>query len=132
LVVKEANAIGVAYMRAQLLKEPYRSDLSNVINSYAQVRRSTGGLAGPSQLAAQDHSEALQPLVWQVTAAAVRTSDAPALANFLVQSVTRMIEVEGQRKAALDALMPPAVLQRSGSHALNPEGGRLAGQPGQG
>jgi len=70
--------------------------------------------------------------VWQVTAAAVRTSDAPALANFLVQSVTRMIEVEGQRKAALDALMPPAVLQRTGSHALNPEGGRLAGQPGQG
>ena len=46
-MVKEANAIGVAYMRAQLLKEPYRSDLSNVINSYAQVRRSTGGLAGP-------------------------------------------------------------------------------------
>jgi len=104
LAVKEANAIGVAYMRAQLLKEPYRSDLSNVIISYAQVRRSTGELAGPSQLAAQDHSEALQPLVWQVTAAAVRTSDAPA----------------------------PAVLQRSGSHALNPEGGRLAGQPGQG
>ncbi|MCE2988033.1 MAG: hypothetical protein LW830_09285 [Phenylobacterium sp.] len=47
LVVEEANAIGVAYMRAQLLKEPYRSDLSNVIISYAQVRRSTGGLAGP-------------------------------------------------------------------------------------
>jgi hypothetical protein len=110
LVVEEANAIGVAYMRAQLLKEPYRSDLSNVIISYAQVRRSTGELAGPSQLAAQDHSEALQPLVWQVTAAAVRTSDAPALANFLVQSVTRMIEVEGQRKAALDARIPLAVL----------------------
>lgn len=110
LVVEEANAIGVAYMRAQLLKEPYRTDLSNVIISYAQVRRATGELAGPSQLAAQEHSEALQAPMWQRTAAAARTSDAPALANFLVQSVTRMIEVEGQRKAALAARIPPAVL----------------------
>ncbi|MCA6320657.1 MAG: hypothetical protein IM652_03330, partial [Phenylobacterium sp.] len=81
LVVEEANAIGVAYMRAQLLKEPYRTDLSNVIISYAQVRRATGELAGPSQLAAQEHSEALQAPMWQRTAAAARTSDAPALAN---------------------------------------------------
>lgn len=110
LVVEEANAIGVAYMRAQLLKEPYRSDLSNVIVSYAQVRRATGELAGPAQLAAQAHSEALQIPMWQRTAAAARTSDTPALANFLVQSVTRMIEVEGQRKAALAARIPPAVL----------------------
>ncbi|MCA6228078.1 MAG: hypothetical protein IM653_11560 [Phenylobacterium sp.] len=110
LVVEEANAIGVAYMRAQLLAEPYRGDLSNVIISYAQVRQATGELAGPSQLAAQEHSEALQAPMWQRTAAAARTSEAPALANFLVQSVTRMIEVEGQRKAALAARIPPAVL----------------------
>lgn len=110
LVVEEANAIGVAYMRAQLLKEPYRTDLSNVIISYAQVRRSTGELAGPSQMAAQEHSEALQAPMWQRTATAARTSDTPALANFLVQSVTRMVEVEGQRKAALAARIPPAVL----------------------
>ena len=110
LVVEEANAIGVAFMRAQLLDEPYRTDLSRVIISYAQVRRVTGELAGPSQLAAQAHSEALQVPMWQRTAAAARASGTPALANFLVQSVTRMIEVEGQRKAALAARIPPAVL----------------------
>ena len=110
LVVVEANAIGVAYMRAQLLKEPYRTDLSNVIVSYAQVRQVSGELTGPAQLAAQEHSEALQAPLWQRTAEAARMSDAPALANFLVQSVTRMIEVEGQRKAALAARIPQAVL----------------------
>jgi len=82
LVVEEANAIGVAYMRAQLLQEPYRTDLSNVIVSYAQVRRATGELGGPSQLAAQEHSEALQPPMWQRTAAAARASNTPALAIF--------------------------------------------------
>ncbi len=110
LVVEEANAIGVAYMRAQLLGEPYRTDLSNIIISYAQVRRVSGELAGPSQLAAQEHSEALQAPLWQKTAEATRSSQPPALANFLVQSVTRMIEVESQRKAALAARIPPAVL----------------------
>jgi len=110
LVVEEANTIAAAYMRAQLLDEPYRSDLSNIIVSYAQVRRVSGELTGPSQLGAQEHSEALQGPLWQRTAAAVRASQTPALANALVQSITRMIEVQAQRKAALDARIPPAVL----------------------
>ncbi|MFM8820210.1 MAG: hypothetical protein ACKOD3_06635 [Phenylobacterium sp.] len=110
LVVEEANAIGVAYMRSQLLDEPYRTELGGVILSYAQVRRATGELWGPAQLAAQAHSEALQVPIWRRTALAARASATPALANFLVQSVTRMIEVEGQRKAALAARSPPAVL----------------------
>lgn len=122
LVVEEANAIAVAYMRAQLLNEPYRTDLSNVIISYAQVRRVSGELAGPSQLGAQEHSEALQGPLWQRTAAAARASDTPALANFLVQSVTRMIEVEAQRKAALAARIPPAVLYSIMAYAVGVAG----------
>ena len=109
LVVEEANAIAVAYMRAQMLDAPYRSDLSNIIVSYAQVRRVSGELWGPAQMAAQKHSEALQGPLWQRTAAAARASQTPALANALVQSITRMIEVQAQRKAALDARIPPAV-----------------------
>ena len=61
-------------------------------------------------MAAQKHSEALQGPLWQRTAAAARASQTPALANALVQSITRMIEVQAQRKAALDARIPPAVL----------------------
>ncbi|WP_397393758.1 DUF4239 domain-containing protein [Phenylobacterium sp.] len=110
LVVEEANAIAVAYMRAQLLEAPYRNDLSNIIVSYAQVRRVSGELSGPSQLGAQKQSEVLQGPLWQLTAAAARASQTPALANALVQSITRMIEVQAQRKAALDARIPPAVL----------------------
>ena len=110
LVVEEANAIALGYMRAQLLDQPYRSDISNIIVSYAQVRRVSAELWGPAQLAAQKHSEALQVPLWQRTAAAARASQTPALANALVQSITRMIEVEAQRKAALDARIPPAVL----------------------
>ena len=110
LVVEEANAIGVAYMRAQLVQEPYRTELSQIILSYAQVRRVSGELTGPAQLAAQEHSEALQAPLWQKTAEAAGAANAPAMANFLVQSVTRMIEVEAQRKAALAARIPPAVL----------------------
>ena len=99
LVVEEANAIALGYMRAQLLDQPYRSDISNILVSYAQVRRVSAELWGPAQLAAQKR-----------TAAAARASQTPALANALVQSITRMIEVEAQRKAALDARIPPAVL----------------------
>ena len=109
-MVEEANAIGVAYMRAQLVQEPYRTELSQIILSYAQVRRVSGELTGPAQLAAQEHSEALQTPLWQKTAEAAGAANAPAMANFLVQSVTRMIEVEAQRKAALAARIPPAVL----------------------
>lgn len=110
LVVEEANAIGVPYMRVRLLSERYRTDLSNILISNAQVRRVSGELAGPAQLAAQEHSEALQAPLWQKTAEATRSSQPPALANSLVQSLTRLIEVESQRKAALAARIPPAVL----------------------
>lgn len=122
LVVEEANAIGVAYMRAQLVQEPYRTDLSQIIMSYAQVRRVSGELAGPAQLAAQEHSEALQAPLWQKTAEAAGAANAPAMANFLVQSVTRMIEVEAQRKAALAARIPPAVLFALMAYAIGVAG----------
>ena len=38
LVVREANAIGTSYLRAQFLNEPYRTRLSTLLVEYAENR----------------------------------------------------------------------------------------------
>src|SRR6185369_13969522 len=46
LVVKEANAIGTAYLRAQLLDDPFRTRLSNLLVDYTQNRIQLAEAAG--------------------------------------------------------------------------------------
>lgn len=38
LIVSEANAIGTAYLRAEMLNEPYRSSLRNALKEYTELR----------------------------------------------------------------------------------------------
>ena len=38
LVLEEANAIGTAYLRAEMLPEPQRSDIRNLLREYAGLR----------------------------------------------------------------------------------------------
>src|ERR1700756_2214020 len=46
LVVKEANAVGTAYLRTDILEEPSKTNLKTLLRKYVAVRAETGGLLG--------------------------------------------------------------------------------------
>ena len=110
LVLEEANAIGTVYLRAQLLPEPHRSRISNLLIRYTDNRIVLGhakpGLAQQRLLATSD---TLLTDLWSATAAGFDAiKDLPFSAVF-VESVNNLIDLDGARKAARQAHVPVEV-----------------------
>jgi hypothetical protein len=111
LVVEEANAIGTAWLRAQLLDEPHRTRMSLLFQGYAENRL---------QLAQAQHREERMALLartdlyhqrlWTATVAAVRPIRHLEISSDIVQSVNTTIDIAAARKAARRARVPPRVL----------------------
>ena len=111
LVVAEANAIGTAWLRAQLLDEPHRTRMSRLLEGYAANRL---------QLAqAQNRGEGLPLLqrtdlyhrrLWEATVEAVRPIRHLEISSTLVEGMNNVIDIAAERKAARRAHVPPRVL----------------------
>lgn len=111
LVVQEANAIGTAYMRSQLLDEPYRGELAGRLAAYAKVRLAFGEAAGAERDLLEERSEALQGSIWQATVRAVEPIRTTPLASLVASSVNSVVDLSAERKAALAARLPSPVLE---------------------
>lgn len=111
LVVQEADAIGTAYMRAQLLDEPYRGDLGGRLAVYAKARLAFGEASAAERDGLEARSEALQGSIWQATVKAVEPIRSTALAGLVAGSVNSVVDLAAERKAALAARLPGPVLE---------------------
>ena len=110
LVLQEANAIGTAYLRAQLLEEPHRARISKLLVDYtnnrivlAQAPRGKG-----TQLLA-DNDRMLTDL-WAATAAAFETIADLDFSTAFIDSVNDVINLDAARKASRLAHVPTTVL----------------------
>jgi hypothetical protein len=111
LVVQEANAIGTTWLRAQLLDEPHRSQLSRLLEGYAENRL---------RLARAETPEAARPLLarndlyqrrlWAATVAAVRPIRHLEISSVLVEAMNATIDIDAERRAVRRAHVPPRVL----------------------
>lgn len=111
LVLEEANAIGTTYLRAQLLDEPYRSQLSDTLLTYTENRLALAeALPGDKQLRLLDESDALQKQLWSETVAAVRPIRGLEIAPSFVNAMNATIDEGAARVAARRAHVPPRVL----------------------
>lgn len=111
LVVQEANAIGTAYMRAQLLDQPYRDELGGRLAAYARARLAFGEASGAERDVLEARSEALQGPIWQVTIKAIEPIRGTALAGLVASSVNSVVDLAAERKAARAARLPGPVLE---------------------
>jgi len=106
LVLEEANAIGTTYLRAQLLKEPYRARMSDLLIRYTDNRiilaRAKPG-EGASLLAIND---ALITDVWVTTIAAFDSIKEFDFSSTYLESVNNVIELDASRKVARRARIP--------------------------
>ncbi len=111
LVLEEANTIGTTYLRAQLLPEPYRMEISGLLRQYVDVR-----LEGRQQLGklreAIVKSEQLLDQLWAcaVDASKAKRVSASAYVPLFLNSLNEMIDLHAKRLAAFENRVPQMVL----------------------
>ncbi len=110
LIVSEANAIGTAYLRADLLAEPYRTELRESLGRYIATRIELFETVDPTQFAAvRAASEALHADFWASAVAGVKAQPSP-VTGMVIPALNEVIDLHTARIAAIVRRLPPLVL----------------------
>ena len=111
-VVDEANAIGTAWLRLDMLPAATQPPLRDAMRSYVDARIATYGKL-PDVAAAQKEvarSQQLQNAIWKQTLAATRTSDNRGPTEMLlVSALNQMFDISSARIAATQ-IHPPTII----------------------
>jgi hypothetical protein len=109
LIVQEANAIGTAYLRADMLDEPYRSNLRADLCRYVEhrVRATARGRGGISPEDLREVAR-LQDRIWNSASAGVAARPTSMLA--VLAPVNEVIDLHSTRLAAARKHIPGLVL----------------------
>jgi hypothetical protein len=109
LVLEEANAIGTAYLRSQLLEEPYRSRISELLVEYTDNRLE---LARMPDAQARNHvarNDRLVNQLWVETVAAWPTIRGIDFSSAYLDSMNAVIDLNESRKISRQAKVPAEV-----------------------
>jgi hypothetical protein len=112
LVGDEANAIGTAYLRVDLLPADSQPELRDLFRRYTDLRSTVyqGALDGNQVLARLAAGDALQREIWAKSLAAARRPDVPAHATMLLMpALNDMIDITTTRVVASQNHPPAAV-----------------------
>lgn len=109
LIVEEANAIGTAYLRADILDEPHAANLRSALASYVSHRlevsqRLSGGISD------EDHAEiaALHARLWSAASAGANAKPAAMVA--VLNPVNDVIDLHSLRLSAATKHLPAIVM----------------------
>ncbi len=109
IILHEANAIGTAYLRADLLDEPARASLKNLLRMYAADRLAMfrePDLERAAPIA--DRLASHQARIWALASEQARAS--PHLTLALLSPINEIFDVLGERNAASHRHLPTMVL----------------------
>jgi hypothetical protein len=106
LVVQEANAIDVAWLRVQLLDEPHRSELGSALKQYTDARvawsEADSGGFGPTL--------ALKEKVWTAVEHLARGGASPIVVRQVIDPLNEAFDTQAARTASRAARIPGEVL----------------------
>lgn len=112
-LIDEANAIGTAVLRVQLLPDKYKADATQLFKQYIESRVAIG------QLDLTRHSERkkynqhiidLQNKLWSLAILAANDDPRPVTSGAFIQSLNDVIDKQGKRNALLQMHVPEVVL----------------------
>jgi len=113
LVTEEANAIGTAYLRLDLLPAAAQPELRDLFRRYVDLRTATYQQVNKDLAVAWTklaETEVVQGEIWTKALAAARQPEAPAsAAMLLLPALNAMIDITTTRKAASQNHPPPVV-----------------------
>lgn len=113
LIVEEANAIGTAYLRLDLLSPGEQPAIRQLFRTYLDARLQVYELFERSADIAEQMARVaeLQREIWTQVVSATKQSADPALEQLLLPAVNDMIDVTTARSIALDTHLPPLIVQ---------------------
>lgn len=112
-LIDEANAIGTAVLRVQLLPEKYRKDASELFQEYVNLRVSIGKLDLTKLEERNDYNTRisdLQSALWSLAISATNDDPRPVTTGAFVKSLNDVIDSQGKRNALLQMHVPEVVL----------------------
>lgn len=104
MIVTEANNIGTAYLRIDLLPEPAQPPLRDAFQRYVDSRLASYAhdLSAEEFQSSYEKSQQIQSEIWKLAIAAAGRPDAPPAANMLLlPALNEMIDITSTRTAAL-------------------------------
>jgi hypothetical protein len=110
LLVDEANAIATTALRAQMLSDPERANVRQLLSTYvdARVNFSIAGLYGEELQRSLERTKQLQDQLWKQGVATAQRSPTPITSLFL-QALNESIDLSEKRLATLENRVPNAV-----------------------
>jgi hypothetical protein len=111
-IVREANAIGTTYLRAQTLPEPIRSRSLDLLVRYTRsaIRLSDTVPGSAEARDAAAHEERIQRRLWGLAGEALEVAPTASAPRLYVETLNEMIDDETVRVASLSNRVPNAVL----------------------
>jgi hypothetical protein len=107
LMVAEANAISTVHLRQELLGDPARMQLADLMRQYVAARQMlVQPLTDPARARLVQRTDGLQAQIWEVTRHALKTPEGTAIATPLLGATNAMFDAAETRTAALDAHIP--------------------------
>lgn len=110
LVVQEANAIGTAFLRAQLLDEPHRSRLSKLLVDYTDNRIELANATRDRSAPYLANNDRLLTEIWAAVAASRDSALAHGISTPLLMTFNEVIDLDTERKVARQVRVPTSVL----------------------
>ncbi len=111
--VDEANAIGTAYLRSQLLPVSLRQEARSLLESYLDVRVQAGALSMVQQkdwLPLQAKAASLQAALWVQARKAAEIDPNPVTSGLFIDALNNLIDSFSKRDAAIKRHVPEAAL----------------------
>lgn len=109
LVLEEANAIGTAYLRTQLLDEPHRTRISTLLVQYTDDRLQIAQASTDEARRLYGRDQRLVTELWAATVAAFPTIRGIDFSSAYLDSVNAVIDLNESRKASRQAKVPHEV-----------------------
>lgn len=111
LAVDEANALGTTFLRAQMMPQPYKTNLSNLLRRYIDVRLQMLRVGhNPSKLTRVRHDTLkMQQAIWRQAQGAARAKPDDITGTF-VTSLNQSIDLYSSRAAEFYARVPATIL----------------------
>lgn len=109
LVLQESNAIGTAYLRAQLLNQDDRTIVSQQLVNYAKNRLELAGPRTDRTPALLERNDELLMELWAQTRMVLRNDGATPVTGLFIASINDVIDLDAARKNARSSTVPSAV-----------------------
>lgn len=112
-VIEEANAIGTAYLRTEILPESYRTQTQQLFAQYLDVRLKEAHFNLTQRVEREQlnqQASKLQMQLWNSASLAAKEDPNPVTTGLFVQALNDMIDAYGKRYAELNRHIPELVL----------------------